>query len=515
MRVSEVLSGSIETFLKMTPEIESHLNDGENPHKVTKSQVGLGNVTNEKQCAEKDFHAHKSAPVLDHPAASVTTEKLKDGAVTGEKIADGTIDDKKIKTDSILPRCLVPAFRDLVVSKMDKVEGMGLSQNSFTNEEKAKLGAISVKDGEGLMVDTTSLVLKGAPLRLKKTGVELVSEGEVERAANEEFSELYTVTEDPNYGSTYIAGRDENGIYKVYRIGRSGKIDRFYGTANTECFCAHNTILYFAETDGKNIILRHLDVSTPMVTTLSVKHTPVTRVQDVFVMGDRIIVIYMGGTSDSSLFVESITHEGESEWEFVTHTARLANHEGTEMYDRRFRRAVMEGDDLYVAPVLDTSHPYAVLRLSRDGELTGKYMPLTSFTRPQEVLMDILVYDGHLYGFKPSGCIYKIETESGRMYGSFCEDAALGGIRGLSVGEDGDVTFLVQGYNTGIQYFYKFTEKSIGKPMLAYPTQFFQKDMDREFLFYYRTKRGHEFFRLDGTTVISHVYTDADTYEIL
>ena len=515
MRVSEVLSGSVETFLEMAPEMQNHVDCGENPHKVTKSQVGLGNVTDEKQATEKDFLSHKSAPILDHPAASVTTEKLKDGAVTGEKIADGAVGDAKIKTDSITPRCFVPEFRDLVASKMNKEEGMGLSQNSFTDAEKTKLGAISLKDGEGLTVDTASLVLKSAPLRLRSAGSELIFKEELERAENEEFSEVYTVTEDPYYGSTRIAGRDASGIYKVYSINRLGRIDRFYGSANTECFCAHDAILYFAETDGEKILLRHLDVSTPVVTTLSVKRTPVTRVQDVFVLDDRIVVLYMGGTSDSTLFVESFTREGEHEWEFITHTARIKDHEDTEMYDRRFRRAVMERDNLYIAPVLDTTHPYAVLRVNRDGELTGKYMPLTSFTNAREVLMDLTVYDGHIYAFKPSGHIYKIQPETGMIYTSFCDGAVLGGIRGLSVSEGGDVSVLVQAYKTGTQYFYKIPQKAIGKPVRQYPEMILKKEMDRDYLFYCRTKLGHEFVRLEETAVISHIYTDADTYEIL
>ena len=42
------------------------------------------------------LNAHRSAPVLDHPDGSVTTDKLADGAVTSTKLADGAVTAAKL-----------------------------------------------------------------------------------------------------------------------------------------------------------------------------------------------------------------------------------------------------------------------------------------------------------------------------------------------------------------------------------------------------------------------------------
>lgn len=70
--------------------IESHKNDINNPHKVTKEQVGLGNVNNTSD---------KDKPVSD-------------------------------------------AVKELLDTKVDKIVGKGLSTNDYTSDEKSKLSGI-------------------------------------------------------------------------------------------------------------------------------------------------------------------------------------------------------------------------------------------------------------------------------------------------------------------------------------------------------------------------------------
>ena len=165
MRVSEVLSGSVEAFLSLSPETRAHLDDRNNPHKITKEQVGLGSVTDDKQATENDFKAHKSAPVLEHADGSVTAEKLANGAVTAEKIAMEAVAAPSIQNGSIGEEKLEDALRKKLAAKVDKAEGMGLSEENFTKGEKAKLGAIRVTDGE-IALQTENLVLKSMPLSL-------------------------------------------------------------------------------------------------------------------------------------------------------------------------------------------------------------------------------------------------------------------------------------------------------------------------------------------------------------
>lgn len=68
---------------KETPEgaqekVNEHANKTDNPHKVTKTHVGLGNVTNTKQASEANFNTHKddgSAHGIGDKSTLETTEK--------------------------------------------------------------------------------------------------------------------------------------------------------------------------------------------------------------------------------------------------------------------------------------------------------------------------------------------------------------------------------------------------------------------------------------------------------
>ena len=72
-KVSESLTKGIESFLEFTPEVSAHLENAENPHAVTKSQVGLGSVKNEEQATKAEFNEHKGNRENPH---SVTKEQV-------------------------------------------------------------------------------------------------------------------------------------------------------------------------------------------------------------------------------------------------------------------------------------------------------------------------------------------------------------------------------------------------------------------------------------------------------
>lgn len=58
IKVSESLNGAIENFLELTPQINEHMEKNNNPHAVTKTQIGLANVVNEKQATAQQYIGH-------------------------------------------------------------------------------------------------------------------------------------------------------------------------------------------------------------------------------------------------------------------------------------------------------------------------------------------------------------------------------------------------------------------------------------------------------------------------
>ena len=57
-KVSAELNSAIERFLENQNTADEHIQDKNNPHEVTKEQIGLSNITNDKQATEVDFLAH-------------------------------------------------------------------------------------------------------------------------------------------------------------------------------------------------------------------------------------------------------------------------------------------------------------------------------------------------------------------------------------------------------------------------------------------------------------------------
>lgn len=96
--LSDISKSAIITMREKMAEVQEavrkHISNTSNPHKVTKEQIGLGNVDNTSD-AEK-------------PISEAQQQAL-----------DG---------------------------KVDKVEGMGLSSNDYTDEEKAKLAGIDLEE---------------------------------------------------------------------------------------------------------------------------------------------------------------------------------------------------------------------------------------------------------------------------------------------------------------------------------------------------------------------------------
>ena len=95
-KISELLNRAVEGFYKTMDTLQEHIAKRDNPHGVTKEQIGLGNVQNVKAASADSFDSHKKAAVLDHPDGSVTEQKLASGAVTAPKIQNGAVTPEKI-----------------------------------------------------------------------------------------------------------------------------------------------------------------------------------------------------------------------------------------------------------------------------------------------------------------------------------------------------------------------------------------------------------------------------------
>lgn len=92
--------------------IITHEKDKENPHGVTKDQVGLGNVddtadmdkpvsTAQAAAIKKAVDDYAATAVSNIANGAVATAKIADGAVTNAKIADGAVTAAKIATKSV------------------------------------------------------------------------------------------------------------------------------------------------------------------------------------------------------------------------------------------------------------------------------------------------------------------------------------------------------------------------------------------------------------------------------
>ena len=179
-------SGLLTALLNtITAAIKSHIGNQDNPHNVTKAQVGLGNVDNTSdkdkpvstaQQAALDAKANKetgsggfagghNAMVLGGGAAVGNGASTSDGfaggkgAVTAvaqyeqtysiDAIQLGTGWNQEEKTLQIYDHQLLDAQGHIpdarmpqLENKVDKVEGKGLSTNDYTDEEKEKLASI-------------------------------------------------------------------------------------------------------------------------------------------------------------------------------------------------------------------------------------------------------------------------------------------------------------------------------------------------------------------------------------
>lgn len=110
--LSNEISRAISAENDIHNSLQSHTDNTANPHNVTKVQVGLENADNTSD--------------MDKPVSTAQQNAL-DAAISAHNIAESAHDD----------------IRLLLENKVDKISGMGLSENDYTTIDKNKLDGIA------------------------------------------------------------------------------------------------------------------------------------------------------------------------------------------------------------------------------------------------------------------------------------------------------------------------------------------------------------------------------------
>ncbi len=461
MRVSEVLSEGVEQFLNLAPMATAHMENMDNPHNVTKETLGLENVTNDRQAKASDFSSHKEAPELDHPAKSVTGGKLADGAVTtrvlaqkavtAEKLAPDAVDASIIKAGSIGYRHMESAVQKDITNKVDKAEGMGLSQNNFTDADRNKLSAIKLTDENGgFEINTEMLVSKEYPVQLYKTQDTYAYYGEETIAKS--AGGVYGSERDEENGEYILAYKNKSGYYECRWIDMTGKLLTVVLPKETVSVSFYNNLLFFAVREENGAITvkkRSNGASTPAVVgTFTLGQTGDIEIKKVYSDaystggGYVCIVYYVYSATKTTLVVERfVTGQETSVWSY-TKTMREKSDfvpplsSNDTVYDSRVGMTAMDRDgNLYVSIVSATSGEgnYGIIRLSPEGEVTGQYLPVTAVANTQ-IYQDIAVLDNKLYAFSTTS-IVMVDLETEKRYVIWKGKSAC--LRGLCVTVDG------------------------------------------------------------------------------
>ncbi|MBE7024649.1 MAG: hypothetical protein E7408_01170 [Ruminococcaceae bacterium] len=568
MRVSEILTEGVEQFLELAPAVESHLADTDNPHGVTKEDVGLGNVTNDLQAKDADFRSHKNAAELDHADGSVKAAKLADGAVQTKKIADSAVTAEKlaegavtstalaggavtaekiengavgtvaIKSGSVIESTLHPSLRSSIQNKVDKVEGMGLSQNNFSDEQKEKLDAITVVDGSGVEVDMNRLVERNKPFTFCKTGMTYVDKGETTLCTD--IAELYSVESDLPRGQLWVAYKSTSGIYKVFVRGESTYSSANYvGREKTECYGYASPYVYFPEAEDTALKIYRVSKGTPtpdlwMSATLSFSKTG-GWIQHIFVDTQGVTLLYYGDLSGTSakMYLERFDTNGNSKWCRIftiigKQSSYINNTTNDTLFNRIYRKAVIGADGkLYVAPVMASSSKLStessatslncsIARINSSGQIDKKYYPYTS-AGDIFVSQDIALMGEYLYAFNRSRIWrYALEGDGvGASQWYFDNTNYL--LRGMTPNYDGQVHLMTKttdGSNVLIM-----TRANIDRTVdTSYGTGVLIKEIQPEKYDIARyTIRGFEALRMpEGTTTItSRLFIPSDIYEAI
>ena len=276
-KISEILDSAVESFLEITPNITSHMENSENPHGVTKSQVGLGNVDNTKQASKTEFDSHTGNKANPH---GVTKSQVGLGNVDNAKQASKTEFDSHVAgtaskhsaSDIVYDSSSGKSVKDQILS-MQLNAGQGtLLHNELQNRDTANQHSIDsitdLRDTLGYTIvmtgettdGTTYVELLGDPsLPQSKTGGFLNSDGRLTVPRG-----IIARAEVTLVGAQYAA--DTDGVNKI----NGANVVRFY--LNTFAL-AMNSIrqIWFNDASGKALEFSKLTKDATTAATIDAK----------------------------------------------------------------------------------------------------------------------------------------------------------------------------------------------------------------------------------------------------
>lgn len=173
----EILSTAFGKLSKAVSSLISHLADKNNPHGVTKAQIGLGSVENVSTNDQAPTYSDTTtlATLTSGEKLNVAMQKTKLAITTLiNHVANISNPHSVTKSQVGLGNCnntsdvnkpISTATQTALNNKVDKVTGMGLSTNDYTTAEKTKLAGVSA----GAQVNTITGI-KGNAETTYRTG---------------------------------------------------------------------------------------------------------------------------------------------------------------------------------------------------------------------------------------------------------------------------------------------------------------------------------------------------------
>lgn len=122
-------------------DLKAHVGNASNPHGVTKDQVGLGNVDDTAD-ADKPVSGPQKAALDKKADATALSGHIADASnphgVTKAQVGLGSVDNTADKDKPVSD-----AVREALAEKVDRIAGKGLSTEDYTTEDRSKLTGIA------------------------------------------------------------------------------------------------------------------------------------------------------------------------------------------------------------------------------------------------------------------------------------------------------------------------------------------------------------------------------------
>ena len=263
--------------------LDTHINNKSNPHNVTKSQVGLGNVNNTSDADKPVSTAQREAlnSLKDELSESIVSESKEWTIVDNSGNIIAKVDSSGLETIAVTVESAVVNGRDVedeLDNKVNKVSGKGLSTNDFTTAYKNKLDGIA--EGANNYTYTlpvaTSSVLGGV-----KSGTDITvdSSGNVSVVNNSHSHTISNISDFPtslkNPSALTIQGNGTtltNGTYD----GSAAKTVNITPASIGAAASSHGNHVPATETANNAKFLRN-DNSWQTVTPANIGAVPTTR----------------------------------------------------------------------------------------------------------------------------------------------------------------------------------------------------------------------------------------------